>query len=321
MSHTNKTLIAQTKPDYLKIINAYSLLFVLGLTWGIQFLFAGIALKTLPAMTTATLRTIIGALTVCILSLLLYKPQKRTVSVTQKMHIWHKYIIISIFDAVVPFYLMNWGQQYVNSSIASIVVSTAPIFVLFLSGLFLPGKHWTLSMAISVIVGFLGVVVLVLPNASTGSSILGELSLLGASLSFAIAMILLKTLPSENQLKSIRNILISASVIMIIPACIIDKPWILTYNFSAIFSVCVLGVVCSGLSYLIYIKLIHLVNPTFAALSSYLIPIVGVLLGVTYGKETISTHELVALIIVFASLIASQIPQGKYKKSQNKSNE
>jgi len=306
--------IDQTDTNYLKVMTAYLLLFVLGFIWGIQFLATEIALKTLPAMTTATLRTIAGALAVGILSTLFSKPQKSTV--IQKQSMWHKYIIISIFDAVIPFYLMNWGQQHVSSGIASIVVSTSPIFVLFFSGLFLSGKHWNLPMVISVLTGFCGIVILVLPGGHNNSSMSGELSLLGAALSFAIAVILLKKLPADNQVKSIRNILASAALIMILPTCIIDKPWTLTYNTSAIISVCFLGMICSGLAYLIYLRLVHMVSPTFASLCGYLIPVVGVILGITFEQEAIETHELVALIMVFASLFVSQVPQIIYRKLQ-----
>jgi drug/metabolite transporter (DMT)-like permease len=315
--HTNKFAIDRTDSSYLYIIGIYLLLLILGFIWGIQFLVNEIALKTLPAMTTATLRAMAGAFAVSILSIMFSRAPK---NVTQdRKPIWYKYVIISIFDVVIPFYLMNLGQQHVNSGIASIVLSTAPIFVLFLSGLFLSGRHWNLSMAISVITGFCGIVILMLPSSHADSSTIGELSLLGASLSFAIAVILLKTLPPENQIKSIRNILVSASIIMIIPTCIIDKPWTLTYSTTAILCISFLGIVCSGLAYLIYIKLVHLVSPTFASLCGYLTPVVGVLLGFIYEREIISTHELVALIVVFASVFISQLPQLIYKKLQKNS--
>jgi drug/metabolite transporter (DMT)-like permease len=283
------------------------LLFVLGFIWGIQFLANKIALRTLPVMTTATLRALVGTVAIAILSLMFSKTSKNP-SLAKKQ-LWCKYIIISIFDVVIPFYLMNLGQQLVSSGMASIVLSTASIFVLFLSGIFLSGKHWNLPMIVSVITGFIGIIILMLPGDHTGSSFQGDLFLLGASLSFAVAVILLKTLPVENQIKSIRNILFSASIIMIIPTCIIDKPWLLTYNSSAILSICFLGMICSGLAYLIYLKLVHMVNPTFASLCGYLTPVVGVILGVIYENETINTHELVALVIVFISLLISQLPQ------------
>jgi|GEM_PF-1027380 len=310
--HTKHLHTNQTDTHYQQVMIAYLLLFLLGFIWGIQFLVTEIALKTLPAMTTATLRTIAGAFAICVLSAIFSKSVKSTV--VQKQSMWYKYIIISIFDAVIPFYLMTLGQQHVNSGIASIVVSTGPIFVLFLSGLFLSGKHWNLSMVASVLIGFCGIVILVLPGSHDNSSIAGELSLLGASLSFAIAVILLKKLPVNNQIRSIRNILVSASIIMILPTCIIDKPWTLTYNSSAILSVCFLGMICSGLAYLIYLRLVHMVSPTFASLCGYLIPVVGVILGITFEQEIIHIHELVALIMVFASLFISQIPQIIYRK-------
>ncbi len=296
----------------LHVLSSYLLLFVLGFIWGVQFLANKIALHTLPAMTTATLRALVGTFAVAILSVIFSKTSKSTPF--QKKQLWGKYIIISIFDVVIPFYLMNLGQQLVSSGMASIVLSTASIFVLFLSGVFLSGKHWNLPMAISVITGFVGIVILMLPSNHAESSFLGEIFLLGASLSFAIAVILLKTLPADNQIKSIRNILFSASVIMIIPTCIIDKPWMLTYSSSAILSICFLGMICSGLAYLIYLKLVHMVNPTFASLCGYLTPVVGVILGVIYENETISTHELIALVVVFASLLISQLPQIISKK-------
>ena len=295
-----------------QVIINYLLLFILSILWGSQFALNEIALKTIPAMTIAAGRTIVGVLTLSLVILLFAKPtpQNNQSKTNSKWYsLWLTYALICIFEAVIPFFLIPWGQQqHVDSGIAAILTGTVPIFALLFSKVILKESTWQVPAVLSIIIGFIGIIVLVLPDIKSGSNILGELAILGASMGFAIGVLLLKKLPIDNPAASIRNILILASIPLTILSLIMDKPWTLDFTWQAVLSICLVGAFGSGICYFIYMLLIHRAGPTFATLCGYLVPLVGVVIGVVFLGNSFAINELFAIIIIFAALLINQLP-------------
>jgi drug/metabolite transporter (DMT)-like permease len=295
-----------------RVIINYLLLFILSIFWGSQFALNEIALKTIPAMTIAAGRTIVGVLTLSLLIALFAKPtiQKNHSTTNPKWpSLWLLYGLICLFEAIIPFFLIPWGQQqHVDSGIAAILTGTVPIFALLFSKIILKESTWQISAVLSIIIGFIGIIVLVLPDVKSGSSILGELAILGASMGFAIGVLLLKNLPVVNPAASIRNILILASIPLTILSLIMDKPWMLHFTWQAIISIILIGAFGSGICYFIYMLLIHRAGTTFATLSGYLVPLVGVIIGVVFLGDSFAIHQLVAIVIIFTALLINQLP-------------
>ena len=105
----------------------YLLLAGIALIWGSQFVFTELALLSIPPLTVAASRILIGALT---LSLLAYYFNKKThpcekVGVRSLLS---TYFVISLFEAVLPFFLVAYGQQHIDSGLAAILMGTIPLF-------------------------------------------------------------------------------------------------------------------------------------------------------------------------------------------------
>ncbi|NKB46256.1 MAG: EamA family transporter [Legionellales bacterium] len=226
-----------------------------------------------------------------------------------------KTFIIGFFEATIPFLLVAWGQQYVDSAIASILIGTIPIFTVAII-ICLPRESFTLGNILSVIIGFIAVIVLLFPGISQDSisvNILGASAILIGALSFATSLILIKKLPAISPILCARTILFWASL-QILPIAL----WQSNYTFSHIhlsgwFSILFLGIFCGGIVYLFFVLLINRAGPAVASLSNYLVPFVGVGLGVIVFQEKLSQYALIALILIVSALLINEIFSTKRK--------
>ena len=295
----------------LSLIINYSLLCAIALIWGSQFAFTELAIASLPPLTIATGRILVGALTLSLLACCVSKKENRSTEKTSS-NLYLTYFIISFFEAILPFFLVAYGQQHVDGSIAAILLGTIPIFTLFFATAFLAEKNSSLAAILSIICGFIGILILIAPGLKDGwnGTIIGQLAILGAAISFSTSLILLKKLPNTiSPLISVRNILLIACIPMTLLCLFIDHPWNLTFTTLSLLSIFVLGAFCAGIVYLMYMILIRRTDPTFASLTNYLVPPVGVMIGIFFMDETLEHHQIIALIVIFIALIVNQVPK------------
>lgn len=296
----------QNTRKFMKRFNVgdYLLLLGIGLIWGAQFYFNEQALKTIPAMTIAAARILIGGVTLAILSWLI--PEKKHPATSQT--IWPLYFLIAIFEAVLPMFLIVWGQQRVDSSKAAVLTSTVPIFVMIWSVLFVKGKSLTVNSTLSILVGFLGIIILLVPNMQGNwfDDVVAELAILAAAASFAASLMLLNKIPSGTPIRSVRNILLFAAPPLISLSLFLDHPWTVSWGRTELILLLILGACCSGIVYVLYTVLIHRAGAIFASLTNYVVPLVGVLLGVVLVGEQFTLYNGLALILIISGLALSQ---------------
>jgi drug/metabolite transporter (DMT)-like permease len=158
-----------------------------------------------PPITLAATCALIGALTLRVLSFVL-RSFGVTLRPAEGWRQWALFASIGIFEAIVPLLLLTWGQRRVTSSIAAILMATIPLFVLMLLPLFSRGSFHLMSL-VSVVIGFVGVVVLFYPSiGGFDGSLIGNVAVLGAALSYAVSLILLSKLPDISPLVSMRSV-------------------------------------------------------------------------------------------------------------------
>jgi drug/metabolite transporter (DMT)-like permease len=296
----------RTSPDYL----AYVLLLSIGIVWGGQFLFNAQAVGHFPPITIAAARALIGALTLSLIACFRKEtPVAGTGLGSGAKNLW-LLLGIAVFEAVLPLFLIVWGQQHVASSIAAVIVGSTPIVTLIVALLLKSQKsHFSLGAASSVVLGFIGLVILMNPSAeAAGWNVLAyEIAILGGVVGFALGMTLFEKLPQGTPIRTIRNMLFLASVPLIIASLWFDKPWTLDWNPAGLASVLLLGVVCSGVAYLLYGLLIQRSGPVFTSISNFIVPLVGVLLGVFVRHEQFGQRGLIALAFIVAALIVHEL--------------
>jgi drug/metabolite transporter (DMT)-like permease len=289
----------------------YLLLLGVGMIWGSQFMLNEFAITAFTPAVIAAGRAVIGFLTLSILVLVTSgdPPSERP-----RRGLWRRYFLIGLFEATLPFTLVAWGQQRVDSALAAILMGTVAIFAIILAAVFVKDEHLRLGNALGVTLGFLGVVVLIGPEALLGilDNVLGELAVLAGALSFAISLLLIKRLPADIPVVvKARNILLCASLQIVPLTLVLDRGNTFDPTWPAVLAVLALGILCAGVVYVLFVALIDRAGPTFASFSNFLVPLVGVLLGVLFLGERPAASDLIALALIIAGLAATHLPAGK----------
>ena len=286
----------------------YVLLILIALIWGSQFLLNDLALEVFTPQAVSWLRATIGFLTLSGFLLILPEAHDNPVS---KISYWRQIIMIGFFEATLPFFLVAWGQQHVNSAIAAILMSLVAIFTLILVVLFVRSEPVTRGKFIGIALGFAGVVVLLWPQVSQsqqGNSLLGSAAILTAALSFSISLVLIRTLPEMGTpIKIARDILLCGAIELGALLLLLGQP--LTHHpieSNAVLAMVAQGAFAGGLVYVLYVRLVGLAGATFAGFVNYLVPLVGVFLGVVFLQNKLSASAYASLLILALAVFASE---------------
>ncbi len=151
--------------------------------WGSSYLFIKIGVETMPPMTLIAGRLFFGSLVLGVALLIVRSPLPRERSTYAKL------VFMALINIVIPFTLITWGEQYIDSSLAAILQAATPLFTIVIASLALSEEAITLNRLVGLIIGFGGVVVLFSHGLSEGSgtnSLPGEIALVLSSLSYAI---------------------------------------------------------------------------------------------------------------------------------------
>jgi drug/metabolite transporter (DMT)-like permease len=285
---------------------SYLLLISISLIWGSQFFLVDLVIHSIPPVTLAAVKAIIGAGTLALLYIFSGQGRKREpVGRKQSKSLWGSFVWIGLLEAVIPFILIGWGQQTVSSSMAAILMGTIPIFTILFVKLFVPGETISASKWISVIVGMAGIVILFAPDLGSSfhaGNIAGDLALVGAAVSFAGSLILIKRLPPMSSILAMRNVLAAASVILVPLAFLLEDPLHVALTPTQILAVIILGSFHAGIVYMLYNLLIQRAGATFASLNNYLVPLIGIVLGVTVLGDSLTWNAVAGLAVILLSL-------------------
>jgi drug/metabolite transporter (DMT)-like permease len=173
------------------------LFFVVVLFWGFSFIAIRLSIETFPPMMAAGLRIFLGMVFLWIYA----KVRKRPNPIHGKSILYMIGLGTLLFT--IPWACLFWGEQYVHPSIASIINSTVPIFVLILSWMLLPSEQPTLPSTIGVLLGFAGMFFVFAPSIhlrSQGNEMMGMVSVFIMALSYAMGAVMMRKVPKGTDL-------------------------------------------------------------------------------------------------------------------------
>lgn len=265
-----------------------------------------VALSTFSPVLIVTGRMSVAAV---VLNGVLWRQSKHRGASRQSMPLalWLKCGGLSLLNNLVPFGLVVWGQQHISASLASILIAAAPLFTVVLAT-FLVGERLTLIRSMGVALGFAGVIVLVGPEVLRGFDLkgLGELAILGAALSYAVAGFIgrrFKAMPS--QLLSTMTLTMGALMMMGLTGAIAlasHEPLITGWRWSAGLSVVCLGLFSTASAYLIYYRLLAQAGVVNTSLVSFLVPLSTLILGATFLGERLDAASIVGMMLILVGL-------------------
>jgi drug/metabolite transporter (DMT)-like permease len=280
----------------------WGMLLVLSLLWGGSFFFIEVLVKHLPPLTIVTLRVALAAITLWMIILL----RKYEVPKTAKS--WTALIIIGLLNNALPFTLITWGQTHINSGLSSIFNATTPFFTVIVAEALLVDEKITANKIGGVMIGILGVSVLIGLDALKGisGSVLGQLAVLGAALSYAFAGVFARRFKALGiSPLMVATGQVTTAAIMLTPlAFFIDKPWTLAVPPIPIIGAMLgLAFLSTVVAYILYFRLIASAGATNAALVTFIIPISAILLGVIILGETFTPVQAIGMALIGVGLI------------------
>jgi drug/metabolite transporter (DMT)-like permease len=271
----------------------YSLLTLLALIWASAFFNIKIATYSFGPVTIAFLRVFFGSIPVLLLCF--YKQIK----IEAFSKDWYWFAMIGFINLVAPFFLIAYGIKSVQSNLAAILMSSTSLSSVVLGHFYTKNEKFNLIRTTGVLIGFSGIVYLfsdnLLINENNFTSAL--LILLGATCYVIGGLLTLKISKKKNE-NVTSSILIWATIILLPLVCLIKQPWKTVPRLDSTFSVIYLGLVSTGIAWLLRFRILINNGLIFQSQVSYLIPIFGTILSYIFLKELITTKVIISLIAV-----------------------
>ena len=271
----------------------YSLLVFLGVIWASAFFNIKIATDSFGPITIAFIRVLLGSIPLIILCL--YKNIK--IEVFSKD--WPWFATIGFVNMVFPFFLIAYGVKEVQSNLAAILMSTSPLTSTLLAHFFLKEEKINILKVTGVLIGFSGIVYLFSDNFLINeNNIFSALCILIGSLGYVVGGILTYKISNKKNENVTASILIWATIILL-PICFyFEKPWNYSPSLTSVVSITYLGVIATGLAWVLRFKVLKENGLVFQSQVAYLIPIFAVILGYVFLNELITFKVIIALIAI-----------------------
>ena len=275
-----------------KIID-YLLLVLLALIWASAFFNIKIATYSFGPVTIAFLRVFFGAIPVLLLCY--YKDIK----IEAFSKDWHWFALIGFINLVAPFFLIAYGVKSVQSNLAAILMSTTPLSSTVLGHFYTTNEKFNFIKTFGILIGFSGILYLFSDNLLIDeNNFLSALLILLGSTCYVVGGVLTLKISKKKNENVTGSILIWAVIILIPFVGFIEQPWNLTPRLDSTISVIYLGLVSTGLAWLLRFRILVNNGLIFQSQVSYLIPIFGTILSYIFLKELITTKVLISLIAV-----------------------
>lgn len=230
---------------------------------------------------------------------------------------WIPLLLIGITNIAIPFFLISWGELHIDSAVASILDATVPLFTIVIAHFILQDDKITLPKMLGLVIGFGGILVLLSKDiGSSSSSLLGQAAVILASVFYAISAIYIrKTTEDTPGILRSAGPLISASIIMWLGASIFESPVHIPQLGITWVALLFMGVLGSGLAFVMAFYLIHEIGPTRTTMVTYLFPLGGIILGVIFLQEQLTWHVLAGAALIITSLAVANWESKKQKLS------
>ena len=264
----------------------------------------------------ASLRLIIGGL--FLLSFFLYKKYSFNLSFKNYILIF----IIGLIGNFIPFFLISWSEQYIQSNTAGLLLSVAPIFTLILSHFLTKDDKFTYLKFLSIFIGLVGVIFIIDINTiinisfNNSNNIIPKIAIILSAMGYVVSSILAYNLKDIDTVTLTTFVTIAAAILSI-PFLIyyeINFPSKFTYN--SFFSIIYLGIFPTALAFQLRFYIIAKAGPIFLSYVAYLIPVFAILWGYIFLGEKVSANVLIGVVLILSGVFISQKKSSRSLMSQ-----
>ena len=287
----------------------YLLLILLALIWASAFFNIKIATYSFGPITIAFLRVFFGAIPV----LLLCYYKKIKIEAFSKD--WYWFAMIGFINLVAPFFLIAYGVQSVQSNLAAILMSTTPLSSTVLGHFYTKNEKFNFIKTIGILIGFSGILYLFSDNILINeNNFFSAILILLGSTCYVIGGVLTLKISKKKNENVTGSILVWAVLILIPIVSIFEQPWNVSPRLDSTISVIYLGLVSTGIAWLLRFRILVNNGLIFQSQVSYLIPIFGTILSYIFLKELITFKVLISLIAVSVGIYFVRKADNKISK-------
>lgn len=286
------------------------MLITLSVIWGGSFFFNEIALRGLPPLLVVWCRIAVGALG------LLAMAAVSSLEIRPYLSYWKEFLVIGVLNTFVPFSFIVWGQQHIDSGLASVINATTPAFTILVANFFTSDERASVRKFAGAVLGLGGVATLIGADALSGfgNHILGQGAVMCAALSYACSATYARRISGVPPMVMACLQLSLVTVLMTPVVFFLTRPWELPMpSMDVVGAVVGLGLICSALAYILFFRILTTAGATNVQLVTLFIPFSASTLGIAFLGEPFSWRLAVGIVIVStaALLIDGRIRFGK----------
>ena len=275
----------------------YFILTLLALIWASAFFNIKIATYSYGPLTIAFLRIFFGAIPVILLCYI------KKIKIEAFSKDWYWFAAIGIINLVIPFFLIAYGIQKVQSNLAAILMASTPLSAILIAHFFTKNEKINLIKSIGILIGFSGIAFLFSDNILINqNNFISALLILCGSTFYVIGGLLTLKISDKKNENVTASILIWGTLVLFPIALFIEQPWALSPRLDSTLSLVYLGIFSTGIAWLLRFYILKHNGLVFQSQVAYLIPIFGVILGFLILNEVITPKVIISLIAVIIGI-------------------
>jgi len=282
-------------------ISNLQLLILLAVLWGPSFLFIKIAVQEIPPLTLTALR--IGIAAVVLNTYLVLTDNRYGISRSNIKHLF----AVGFFAQALPFMLINWGEQYIGSGLASVLNGLTPISAILIAHFATGDDRMTVERVIGGLLGFIGLMILVFPDIQLGlnGSIAGIAAVVVAAISYGIGAVYARVYLKGLSVKHATGMQLWLAALYLVPLSLFVDGILPLHQLSwtIISSVLVLSIVGTAIAFVLFYRLVENAGPSFASFVTYLVPLFAIILGILFLNESVSQEIFWGTALIFSGAI------------------
>jgi drug/metabolite transporter (DMT)-like permease len=271
---------------------------LLAVLWGSSFTLIKVSLEGLTPAQLVLARLVLGA------AVLLLVAALRRIALPRGTSVWGHLAAAALFGNVLPFLLLSYGERSAGAGIAGVLIGATPLLTLTIAYVALSAERATARKVVGLLGGFAGIVLVLAPWRTAGGSIGGEIACFGAAVSYAVSFVYVRRFLSPRGLAPVAlaaGQLVAAVVLQGLAAPFLawGRPEI---TGRVALSIVLLGLLSTGLAYVLYFRLIGDAGATTASSVNYLVPVAAVLIGVVFLGEHVRWNVIAGGLTVLAGM-------------------
>ena len=275
----------------------YFLLTVLAFIWASAFFNIKIATYSYGPLTIAFLRIFFGAIPVILLCYF------KKIKIEAFSKDWYWFATIGVINLVIPFFLIAYGVQKVQSNLAAILMASTPLTAAGLAHFFTKNEKINLIKSLGVLVGFSGIIFLFSDNILINqNNIFSAFLILFGSCFYVVGGLLTLKISNKKNENVTASILIWGTIVLMPISLFLEQPWNLNPRLDSTLALIYLGIFSTGIAWLLRFYILKHNGLVFQAQVAYLIPIFGVILGFLILNEAITSKVIISLIAVIIGI-------------------